>query len=175
MLWHVVKCFFFYLNFAEKQVISFQKHPAYKTIPENDIAILETEPVHELGFVPVCLSTDSSASPGDRGTIVSWAPENTETYELELKSAQSSVVRNALCERDVEIDVPSHSFCLNQGTNDAWFCRGDSGGSFMIRKGRYWYLRGIVSTGATVDGDCKVAKSTIFTNVAKFHDFISGE
>lgn len=58
-----------------------------------------------------------------------------------------------------------------QGTGP---CTGDSGGGFVIKRGKNWVLRGIVSS-ALLDVNtrtCDISKYTVFADVAKYMDWI---
>lgn len=162
-------------KFIVVQVLSYKSHPGFEIdkIPKLDIAIINTEPIEEPGFVPACLNRDFDESLiGKIGTILSWAPQpkNNESYEAELLSAMMSVGINSICEKSIGVRVPSHSFCVHQSVNNAWLCRGDSGGSFMILENGRWYLKGVVSSGSD---DCIGGNSVIFTKVREFYNFIT--
>lgn len=162
-------------SFKVIRVLSFEKHRNYQAYPDFDIAIVQTRRIKDVGFVPVCLTSDDTTSLiGDKGKILSWAPQD-KTYEIELLSVESPVVKDSYCNKAIGLAIPEHSFCVNQGSNDAWICRGDSGGAFMIQNEKRWFLHGIVSTGVTdSEGNCDIGGSaTIFTNVASFYEFVT--
>ena len=62
------------------------------------------------------------------------------------------------------------TFCASGGEYDAP-CQGDSGGGLMIKKQNKWYLRGLVSSSISSE-KCRPGSPTIFTDVAKFKEFI---
>lgn len=131
-----------------------------------DIAIVETEPLYDPGFIPVCLNEDDSTLLGNRGILLSYVSQ-----KIEQKTAELPVVNKKYCANKTN-PIPDHSFCINQGNNNGWICHGKSAGSFMIREGERWYLRGVVSTvNVDPNKDCK-RQTVSLTNVAQFYEFI---
>lgn len=50
---------------------------------------------------------------------------------------------------------------------------GDSGGGFFVKHGRFWYIRGIVSSSLlTFDGACDITKHSVYTNVFDYTEWI---
>lgn len=54
-------------------------------------------------------------------------------------------------------------------------CNGDSGGGMVFVRNHRWYLRGIVSLTVAKDGlrVCDTRHYVVFTDVAKYSDFIT--
>lgn len=51
-----------------------------------------------------------------------------------------------------------------------------TGGGFFVKPGGVWTLRGMVSAGSTdIRGECDVNRSTLFTNLPDFADWIKTE
>lgn len=55
-------------------------------------------------------------------------------------------------------------------------CNGDSGGGMVFKMGEHWFLRGIVSVGASRQNDkssCSLEDYVVFTDVARFTSWIN--
>ena len=64
------------------------------------------------------------------------------------------------------------TFCAT-GKNDESLCSGDSGGGLLFKKQDKWYLRGLVSAALTTEtGVCKTEAPVIFTDIARFKNWI---
>lgn len=54
-----------------------------------------------------------------------------------------------------------------------FFHSGDSGSGYFVQSGSTFYINGIVSSSLFDESrNCDVSKYSIFTNVAKYHDWI---
>lgn len=162
----------------------FKLHPNYKQIPDNDIAILETEKIESKWFVPVCITSEETSLVGHRGNVLSWAPNSKQSqneYDIQLLSSEFGVVYNSYCMK-IANNVPNHTICINHGQRENWLCKGDSGAGFFIptseenvrkRIDRRLFLHGIVSSGVQdLFNDCTSQDYVIFTDVSKFYSFI---
>jgi hypothetical protein len=110
---------------------------------------------------------------------VTWGrdPSSESTWNLEGTSAQEEMVSD---EDLVLISGVLKNWCC------FWFsgstaCMGDSGGGFALRKGRKWYLRGVVSFGNTFTKEiakeemisvCKESWPSLYNDVANQMDWI---
>lgn len=59
--------------------------------------------------------------------------------------------------------------------NNTNVCRGDSGGGLIFQKDQIYYIGGITSLGVALQGtdQCDLTQYAIFTDVAKFSDWIN--
>lgn len=105
-------------------------------------------------------------------------PEND---KQELLSTELTVVRKQYC-KDIVRNVPKESFCIGQGFNGSYVCKGDSGAGFVMRlqnknnakRDRRHFLWGFISTGLTDDdGRCSIRDNVIATDVTKFILFVT--
>lgn len=157
------------------QVKSFTKHPKFKKIPDYDIAIIETESIYEKTFVPVCLTGDVQSLQDYTGSILSWSPVEGEEIG-DLQGTELKVISNQKCEQNYNLKTPRDSFCVGHGSDSGLLCHGDSGGGFMIKSNKRWFLRGVVSTGITdrTKPNCERDSAVVFTDVTRFLSFVVG-
>lgn len=158
----------------DARVNDYKIHPNYETVPQYDIAILNTERIDEATFNPVCLTHDDTSLVGYQGSVLSFAPTSEDDTQM-LYGAKFIVTRRMYCKKIVS-NVPEHTFCVtHQGSN---LCHGDSGAGFIMRyevqSNKRYFLRGIVSTGLIDhNSNCIVEDFVIFTDVTKFMSFIT--
>ena len=89
------------------------------------------------------------------------------------KMIQAKIISDGDCYRNFSAlaQVSSdRAFCAAGGDHEAP-CKGDSGGGLIIKKQNKWYLRGLVSASEKFE-NCVPGSPAIFTDVAKFKDFI---
>ena len=91
------------------------------------------------------------------------------------KMIEVSIVSEGTCFRSFPALLPISSdrtFCAG-GKKDEGPCRGDSGGGLLLKRGDRWYLRGLVSSALRTDEHPCVPESfSVFTDVAKFMNWI---
>lgn len=132
---------------------------------------METESIYERNFVPVCLTEDVNSLIGAWGSVITWAPTEGEEYG-DLLGTELRVVPGDTCNNS-GYSTPRDSFCVGHTDDTAWLCHGDSGGGFMTKKDRRWFLRGVVSTGlADNTGTCDAQDTVIFTDVTRLLSFV---
>lgn len=157
--------------FIDVKVYNYKKHNKFRKIPDYDIAIIDTESIYERNFVPVCLTDDVVSLLGAWGSILTWAPKGSEEYG-DLLGTELRVVKKESC-RNSGFETPRDSFCVGENDGQSWLCHGDSGGGFMTRKNKRWFLRGVVSTGlADNNGLCDAQDTVIFTDVTRLLSFV---
>lgn len=160
-------------------------HPDWRYIEEKfdaDIAILKLDNAAYFDTFarPVCLPEQSNNAITSTGLVAGWGKtENSESFnEFTPFEVPVPVIDDAVCYTTVpklgRYSSP-RMFCggfVNQGKA---VCKGDSGGGFFTRDERsIWTLRGIVSGGLqTASGGCEVNAYSLYTNVAKFRNWIT--
>lgn len=114
------------------------------------------------------------------GTIVGWGSEETSTtfdYNLtppRMNMATIKIVEWLTCyKNDPKIGNMSSelSFC-GFGVNGSGPCMGDSGSPLVIKLGTKWLLRGIISAGLILNGECVVKSGAVYTDISKFTGWI---
>lgn len=166
-------------------MIDFIFHSQYVNYPHFDIAIINTEQIYEQLFSPVCLTSDIVSIVGAQGTVLSLAP-TPENVNQKLLGAELTVVRKQYCKNIVEKSpnpkVPQESFCIGQGFDGSYVCKGDSGAGFVMRlqnknntgRDMRYFLWGFISTGLTDhQGKCSIYDNVIATDVTKFIPFVT--
>lgn len=159
-------------------MIRYKIHPSYVRFPEYDIAIIETERIDNSSFVPICLTDAKTSLLGRCGYVISYTPiKGNDDDKPLLYGHKFSTVHRSYCQK-VVLNVPIHTFCVNQGDQGSYFCRGDSGSGFMVRhevqnqNSKRYFLRGLVSTGS-VNDTCTIEDYVIFTDVTKMLAFVT--
>ncbi|XP_025407941.1 serine proteinase stubble-like isoform X2 [Sipha flava] len=173
------------LGVQTKQVVRINVFPSYNSSNYlGDIAVLTLSSDAEFTnyVTPVCLwdnnFTDLSEIEGKDGTVVGWGFDENDTPTEELKMARMPVVSHETClwsyPKFYSEFTSDNTFCagFRNGTS---VCNGDSGGGMVFKKNSRWYLRGIVSITVAKEGQrvCDTKHYVVFTDVAKYHDFIS--
>lgn len=143
--------------------------------------MLEDATVFNLFIRPVCLPRKSNEAVTGNGTVVGWG------------KTEETIRSNSYSPTPFQLEVPvieggscfiqfyrlakyasNKVFCagfVNQrkGTSD-----GDSGGGFYSLDRLTWTVRGIISGGLiTENRQCDVNAYTLYTDVAKFFDWIT--
>lgn len=127
----------------------------------------------------VCLPSKIDGDASGTGTVVGWSAK---TSNNDMKPTptpfelQQPVVDAGTCYPTV-FKLSRYSsarmFCggfLNQSTST---CSGDSGGGFYFFDGWVWTIRGIACGGLRSLRGCDLNAYSLYTNVAKFRDWIS--
>lgn len=165
---------------------SLNVHPEFLKDPKGsydaDIAllILERAVTFSEFIKPVCLwsgEVDETAVFGKTGVVVGWGKdESGQLVTKAPKRASIPIVSHIDCIRSSEtfLKITSARTLCGGGKNDSGPCNGDSGGGLMLYKNGAWQLRGIISVALAdpVTGMCNLKQYVVFTDVAKFHDWI---
>lgn len=165
-------------------------HPDYNSETlYSDLAVLKFKQKIEITPYanPVCLwSGDEVLNTvvGRQGVVFGWGMDGLgNKVTATPKLANMPIVSQEECLRskiDFVFLTSNRTFCagLRNGTGP---CNGDSGGGLLLRQKRNdgtirWYLRGVVSLSLLESEKqmCNVHEFTVFTDVAKFRDWILG-
>lgn len=181
-----------------RDVQSIHVHPDFVKPSDADLSVIKmSQPV---GFTvtikPICLWSESNELRlvrGKMGKIAGWGrDESGKAVVEEAKQLEIPVVGQEECLRSDERFfklTSNRTFCA--GNRDFWLnfclncvisgdlkgkspCTGDSGGGFVMKRGKSWVLRGVVSS-ALVDVNtrtCDTSKYVVFADVAKHMDWI---
>ncbi|KAL7013230.1 hypothetical protein ACKWTF_015278 [Chironomus riparius] len=113
------------------------------------------------------------------GVVVGYGKSEDETkiHETIPKVIATPIHTNEHCflEYSNLVKISSkRTFCGGSGTG-VGVCRGDSGSGLFVNDGSAYYLRGIVSS-SIIGGryGCDVDSYSVFTDVAKYVDWING-
>lgn len=153
---------------------------------DADIAILLLEePTEFSSFVqPICLPAKNSDDVIGTGTVVGWGKvaNTSDSYSSTPKQLQVPAINSDTCYTTFEKLARYSSarmFCGGFANQSKSTCFGDSGGGFYSTDGYstdgtpIWSIRGIASGGlVTATRQCDMNSYTLFTNVAKFLDWI---
>ncbi|XP_037025151.1 uncharacterized protein LOC119066670 [Bradysia coprophila] len=171
-----------------------QEFEAFKIIPHpnynisnlrNDIAIisLATKVTFNDYVQPICLwsanKIDLSEVVGKPGTVVGFGVTKTDKIAYTLQQAVMPVVSIATCLGSDNAFygqfLSDFAFCAGS-RNGTTACNGDSGGGIVFEDEGVYRIRGIVSLTQVRPGErrdlCKVDEYVVFTDVAKYIDWI---
>ncbi|XP_050071933.1 transmembrane protease serine 9-like [Anopheles maculipalpis] len=165
---------------AEQLII----HPGFS--PNNvadDIALIKlaTDITMTRYIQPVCLwnmEPNQELIVGRNGTVVGFGLTEHDRVSDYLRQAAIEVVDSWACiESDREVygaTLTAGMFC-GGGTAGVSVCNGDSGGGIFFEFSDNWYVRGVVSFMPLREnvGLCDGTKYTVFTDVAKYRDWIA--
>lgn len=124
---------------------------------------------------PVCL-WDSDVLPSETEALVAgWGTSENKTLEPLPKKLRLKIHDYESCIKDhpdlVQI-ASSRSICGGDGKGSG-ACYGDSGNGLFIEHNNHFYIRGTVSSTATLaDKRCDTSQYSVYTNVLKFADWI---
>lgn len=136
---------------------------------------------------PICLEynlnfNEQQVQPGLIGRVAGWGLESSDsrTGSPNLKVIDLPAIEYNECKRKLSAEllpfITGDKFCAGY-TNGHSVSRGDSGGGLVFPKqigsNTVYFLRGIVSSGASKAGSCDNEKYTLFTNVQYHIKFIS--
>lgn len=151
----------------------------------SDIALLKLKKRPQLtSYVsPVCLWSnddgDINKLIGKLGTIPGWGVTEDGNLSEKLMSIKMPIISLQQCiwsNPNIFGYITSEkSFCAGF-RNGSTVCNGDSGGGLVFEQNSKWFLRGIVSTGVGQKDralSCSSKDFVVFTNVAKFNQWIS--
>ncbi|KAJ8708464.1 hypothetical protein PYW07_010589 [Mythimna separata] len=178
----------------EREVFRIILHPDFSaTRVNNDIALLKlkSEAVFTDYVQPACLVRPGIDLPTEDvfGTIVGWGYNQKVELSSTLQQATIPIVSELQCLKSnpvfFQMKLDTNKFCAgyNNGTSA---CNGDSGGGLMIfqpdtlddddsEASGSWYIRGIISFSKKIfyTNICDPTQYTIFTDVAKYWDWLS--
>jgi secreted trypsin-like serine protease len=132
----------------------------------------------------VCLPSSSSSSFIGNGTISGWGISewsiaNSKDHSMTPNDLDLPAVTNQQC-TDANYRfhalVSDRTFCAGYVSQGKSACRGDSGGGLLVfdKTARSFNLAGIVSgTLYNPMSECEINTYTVFTDVAKFVDWIN--
>lgn len=127
---------------------------------------------------PVCLPNPSYEEVKGSGFVVGWGKsENTGYNRHESRPNELFIpaVNASHCYTTFSVlgtFSSNRAFCGGYENKGRAPCLGDSGGGFYMRDGS-WNIRGIVSAAVVdLDRGCDIYKFSIYTNVARFIDWI---
>jgi secreted trypsin-like serine protease len=154
---------------------------------DADVALLLLDEKVDLSrkhFVGViCLPPSSSEAYIENGTLSGWGVSewslaNHKTHSMTPSDLKLPAVTNDQCtEADYLFDelISDRTFCAGFRNEGKSACQGDSGGGFWqydkFRKG--FSLMGIVSGSINDNTECNINIYSVFTDVAKFVDWIN--
>lgn len=145
---------------------------------DADIALLKFLKIHFSNHIqPICLWKLYYDPPTSVGTVVGWGQSENKSRSFENIPRKIEVP--LLSNEDCWLEDPHHlaissgrTFCAGL-KNGAGICFGDSGSGYFIKIGRYYYLKGIVSSSAYTDvNECDVSRYAIYTDVLKHKHWI---
>ncbi|KAK9751326.1 Trypsin [Popillia japonica] len=171
------------------QVYKITRHPQYNHHKyTNDIAVIRLfRHVEFTDFVrPICLwdgPRDIEHLLGEFGSVVGWGYDEHGELSEELTTLSMPVVSKDVCIYSLS------DFYLKATTTDTYCagfvngtttCNGDSGGGMVFRKKtenpnqKVYHLRGLISVSVALQNEakCDTKHYVVFTDVAKYLDFI---
>jgi secreted trypsin-like serine protease len=171
----------------EFQVYQIKLHPQYDpSTLENDIAI--TKLANAITFnsyiQPICLWDSSRTSlrsvEHKVGTVMGWGYTEEDEASDVLKGGTMPVVPFEDCLTSAREFfghfLSDKNYCagFRNGTS---VCNGDSGGGMIFEINNVWYIRGVVSLSMKREKDnlCNTKNYVLFTDVAKYLDWIESE
>jgi secreted trypsin-like serine protease len=170
-------------GFEKKGAKSFKIHPdwqPHETSYDGDIALAELDsPVKYSKFIrPICLwsgSDELTKVIGQVGIVAGWGKNDQGQINTDFpKKVNVPIVSDGTCLRAHEAFVhitSDRTFCAG-GRAGEGPCQGDSGGGLVLKVGKKWFLRGIVSASLRDGASCDVSNYAVFTDVAKFIPWI---
>lgn len=152
---------------------------------DADIAILEFETgkiyinADSTFIQPICLWSAAIEPSVTVGTVTGWgkSEDPSKNHEMQPKLINVPIQTNSECiygERSLFDLTSSRTFCAGL-KNGSGTCFGDSGGGLFIKVDGVYYLKGIVSSSLVKNENCDISRSTVYTDVLKFMDFIFKE
>lgn len=174
-------------NVQEFQVYQIKLHPHYdKSTLENDLAVFKmADAITFTNYIqPICMWDREATSihnlENERGTVMGWGYTELDELSDVLKQATMPVVPLGDClvsNRDFfGAFLTNKNFCAGY-RNGTSVCNGDSGGGMIFQVRGLWFLRGVVSLSMKRDTKdlCNTSHYVIFTDVAKYLDWIESE
>ncbi|CRL03693.1 CLUMA_CG016756, isoform A [Clunio marinus] len=155
----------------------------YQVKYDSDIALIKIDGTVPLrsNIYPACLWSSAIGMRNiQTGTVVGWGvieDQLTTQNQLIPRQIDLKVVTNEVCYENKFMAglISSRTFCAI-GENGSGPCKGDSGGGLYMKANIKWFIKGIVSSSLLTDeGMCDVEKYSIFTDVAKFSNWIAKE
>lgn len=156
------------------------RYDHHKYDADLSILVLE-ETVKFSDFIqPICLPKQSNDEVTGTGTVVGWGKSETsgdssDTTQMKL---QIPTIDPAVCYPTFPALAKYSSnrmFCGGYDNQGKAPCLGDSGGGFYILNAEnFWIIQGIIS-GSLIGREhgCDINSYSLYTNVAKFSDWIN--
>ena len=164
---------------------SINMHPDWNPHADSfdaDIAVLvlENQVTFSATIQPICLPIlSSNVAAINKGFVVGYGKSEDETklHENIPKIIETPIHKNEDCfyKNYLLAKLSSRrTFCGGTG-NGTGVCNGDSGSGLIILDGNTFYLRGVVSS-SLLNGrrECNVDNYAVFTDVAKYIEWING-
>ncbi|XP_075219080.1 serine protease gd-like [Lycorma delicatula] len=168
-----------------RQALGVYVHPNYnKHNFSSDLALIKFKPVTFTAYIrPACLwsgSSDLNPYIGKIGTVVGWGSSaNKSRIKIEPHTVQMRLASQEQCLRSREefTYLTSDNTLCASNKNGTGPCNGDSGAGLLLLSENTlkWELRGIVSLSLlnTSTQSCDLDEYIIFTDAAKFHDWLT--
>lgn len=145
---------------------------------DNDIALLEVRDGLPLSanmkpILPAPQSDDQTLTPGTNLVVTGWgATTQGGTTVADLRKVDVPFVTNAACNDTLSYNgrVTENMLCAGKAVGGVDSCQSDSGGPLVLRDDEAPLLVGVVSWG---EGCAKTGKYGVYSNVAKFEDWIT--
>nr|XP_040226208.2 transmembrane protease serine 9-like [Anopheles coluzzii] len=158
-------------------------HPGFSpNSVTDDIALIKlaTDITMTRYVQPVCLwslEPNLDLIVGRNGTVVGFGLTEHDRVSDYLRQAAIAVVDSWTCidsDRQVYGATLTANMYCGGGKTGVSVCNGDSGGGMFFEHGDTWYVRGVVSFMPLREnvGLCDGTKYTVFTDVAKYRDWI---
>jgi len=162
---------------VRRNVIKLIIHPEYnpRLIADADVALAHLDsPVSFSEYIsPICLwnePPDENAIHNIRATVAGWGGDELGRSFTPLpKRVGATIVREIDCihQNKFYLGLTSNRTICAGNLDNSGPCMGDSGGGLMIERGGTWVLRGIVSIGRSLKGQCDLRDYVIYCDVAK--------
>ncbi|KAG5677955.1 hypothetical protein PVAND_007668 [Polypedilum vanderplanki] len=151
----------------------------YNTDYDSDIAVIKltTPVIFNDVIMPICMwsSSRSSSYQTGAGIVAGFGrSERGGKHENIAREIEVKIKTNEECFlKKAELAKISslNTFCA--GNDHGGVCRGDSGSGLYINHQNRWYLQGIVSSSLVDNNECDTSNDAVYTNVAKFIDWIN--
>lgn len=158
-------------------------HPKWNSKTTNydaDIAVivLDTKVEFTARIWPICLWKEDESLEAIRGTVAGWGKsEYGSAHEDKPREIDLFLWKNAACflnSSRFALISSANTFCAAKPGGHGGACFGDSGsGLFVADVSKRWFLKGLASSGfVTSEGKCDVSEFSLFTDVAKYTEWI---
>jgi secreted trypsin-like serine protease len=156
------------------------KNDIYSTFHADIAIVVLSDEIQFNNFIrPVCLPEKSYEEVVGSGTIVGWGQSShTERHTTKPKELIVPAVNTSYCvisSPEIADVFSSTSFCAGKPNEKKGFCFADSGSGFYMfdSSSNAWNVRGVISASLADEyGRCDINKFQLYTNVARFIDWI---
>ncbi|XP_070492215.1 serine protease gd-like [Chironomus tepperi] len=173
-------------GYEKRGALAFKVHPDWTPSDQkydSDLALIQMDkPVKYSKFIrPICLWSgppEITKVVGQVGIVAGWGKNDDGKLNTDFpKKVNVPIVSDGTCLRAHEAFVhitSDRTFCAG-GRNGEGPCQGDSGGGLVLKVGKKWFIRGIVSASLRDGLSCDVNSYAIFTDIAAFVPWIQSE